>query len=274
LEKQSGWQLSGSGPEAYERYIAAPITKPCVPGLFAAAALDEGERVLDVGCGTGVVARMAADRVGATGRVTGIDLNAGMLAAAREFAGDGTAAGIEWRQGDATALPVDDDDFDVVFCQQALQFVPDKAEAAREMHRVLTPGGRLACSVLRELRYNPYQQAVANALERHVDAKAAAVIHTPFSYGDADALRRIAAEAGFNDVHVRLEVGVMRFHSLEELIPGYIASTPAAGRISELDEAVQRAIIDDVKASLKNYVDDDGLAAPLEFYVLTGSTSS
>jgi ubiquinone/menaquinone biosynthesis C-methylase UbiE len=164
MQQQSGWQLSGSGPEAYERYLVGPILTPCTPGLLQAAALVAGDRVLDIACGTGAVARLTAQRVGLTGRVMGVDLNPGMLAMARQLARQGLAANIEWRESDAAVLPVPDAHFDVVLCQQGLQFFPDKPGALREIHRVLVPGGRFACSVLRDIRYNPFQQAVADAL--------------------------------------------------------------------------------------------------------------
>lgn len=269
MNQQSGWQLSGSGPEAYERFISEPITMPCVPGLFEAVELSEGDRVLDVGCGTGIVARMAAERVGPNGRVLGVDLNDSMLSTARRLAEGTNGSKLEWRQADATALPVDEGAFDVAFCQQALQFVPDKAKAALEMYRALAPEGRLGCSVLRDLQYNPYQQAVADALAQHVGPEAAAVIHTPFAFGDPEALRQLAGEAGFHDVHIRLEIGMMRYGALDELVPGYLASTPAASSVADADEDTHQAILQDIEAALAPYLDDDGLAAPIEFYVLT-----
>ena len=79
----SGFQVSGNAAELYERYAVPYVLGPWAPELVELAALKRGDRVLDLACGTGVVARLAAPRVGPTGHVTGLDLNAGMLAVAR-----------------------------------------------------------------------------------------------------------------------------------------------------------------------------------------------
>jgi SAM-dependent methyltransferase len=224
---------------------------------------------MDVACGTGVVTRLAAQRVGSTGRVIGVDLNPGMLAMARQLAQHGPAAHIEWRESDAATLPMSDAHVDVVLCQQGLQFFPDKPGALRELHRVLVPGGRFACSVLRDIHYNPFQQAVANALGRLVSPETAAVIHSPFALGDAEVLRALVTTAGFHNVHVRIEMTVIRQRSLDAFVAGYLAATPAASAIAALDETVRKAILGDVRTSLRAYLDDDGLTAPLAFHVVT-----
>src|SRR5215207_11707155 len=117
----------GSAPENYERYFVPVIGAPLATDLVDVAALRPGERVLDVACGTGVVARLAAERVEATGTVAGIDLNPGMLAVARSVTPPGMV--IEWHQSSAEAMPLPDEAFDVVLCQLGLQFVPDKLAA-------------------------------------------------------------------------------------------------------------------------------------------------
>jgi ubiquinone/menaquinone biosynthesis C-methylase UbiE len=104
--------------------------------LIAQAALQPGERVLDAACGTGIVARMAAPHVGETGHVTGLDLNAGMLEVARKGP-TLHGAPITWQEGNLEALPFEEGTFDVVLCQQGLQFCPNRAAAVREMRRVL-----------------------------------------------------------------------------------------------------------------------------------------
>ena len=269
MGEQSGWQLSGRGPEAYERYIAQPFLTPCAPDLIEAAAVTAGDRVLDIACGTGAVARSAARRVGATGQVVGMDLNTGMLDFARLRVQQDPEAAIEWRPSDVAALDAPDTSFDVVLCQQGMQFFPDKAAALREMFRVLVPGGRVAFSVLRAIHYNPYQQAVADALARHVGPNVATVIHTPFALDDATTLRHLTTTAGFRDVHIQIAIKVCRHPSLQELVPGYLAATPAADTVAALDDSVQAAIVQDVQAALQAYMDDDGLAVPLDFHVVT-----
>ncbi len=137
----TGWQLDTDSAEAYERYLVPAIFEPFARVLVALAAPAAGERVLDAACGTGVVARYAAPRAG---HVVGADVNAGMLAVAARIAPQ-----LEWVQADIAALPFEDDTFDLVLCQQALQFVPDHAAALAELQRVLAPGGRILVSVWR-----------------------------------------------------------------------------------------------------------------------------
>lgn len=170
-ERTAGWPLERSGPAAYERYLVTPLFVPWAERLIDRVELRRDDRVLGVGCGTGIVARRAAARVGDEGAVVGLDVNEAMLAVATATAAEDGLA-VEWRRGDATELPFSADAFDVVFSQQALQFVQDPVAALREIHRVVTPGGRVAVSVWRPLRYNPGYVELADALEEYVGEEA------------------------------------------------------------------------------------------------------
>lgn len=133
----SGWQLTGDSPTAYTR-CGHKVMEPWTDDLIRAAGCHDGDRVLDVACGTGIVANRIGPVTGKCCSITGIDLNEGMLSIARRN------PQIDWRQGSATDLPFEPGSFEVVLCQQGLQFFPDRAAAMREMARVLSPGGRLA----------------------------------------------------------------------------------------------------------------------------------
>ena len=138
VSEQSGFQVSSEAAERRERYAVRFFAGPWAPGLIALAALQQGEHVLDLACGTGLVTRLAAPEVGPTGHVTGLDINTGMLAVARSLPPP-SGTPITWIQGDACAMDLPDASFDVIVCQQGLQFFPDKPAALREMHRVLAP---------------------------------------------------------------------------------------------------------------------------------------
>ncbi|MDP8927806.1 MAG: methyltransferase domain-containing protein [Actinomycetota bacterium] len=114
----------GSAPENYRRYFVPAIGEPLARDLLQVADLGAGERVLDVACGTGVVARLAAEHVGANGDVVAVDINPGMLHVARSTTPPDVQ--IDWREGSAENLPLPDRFFDVVLCQMGLQFVADK----------------------------------------------------------------------------------------------------------------------------------------------------
>jgi SAM-dependent methyltransferase len=146
MNQQGQWQVAGSAPEVYERELV-----PAVFGVWAPIVVDlaqprPGERVLDVACGTGVVARIAAARVGPTGSVLGVDLNPGMLSVARSIVSTDVRSDgpLHWQEASADKLPFPDGSFDVVYCQLGLQFFADRAAALREMRRVLDAEGRLA----------------------------------------------------------------------------------------------------------------------------------
>src|SRR5262245_8220944 len=118
----------------YERVLVPTLFQPWASDLLARAAASPEERLLDVGCGTGIVARVARERLGPAARISGVDVNAHLLKVAREVAPD-----IEWREADAAKLPFSDGAFDRVLCQEVLQFVSDRRAAARELRRVLAP---------------------------------------------------------------------------------------------------------------------------------------
>jgi len=170
--------MTGSGPEAYEHHLVPAIFAPWAAVLLELARLQPGERVLDAACGTGVVARAAMARVGTAGKVTGVDLNPGMLEVARTVSGR-AGQSIAWREGNLEALPFADGAFDVVLCQQGLQFCTNKAAAVSELRRVLREGGRLGLSVWRDIRHCPYMVAVTGTLVDLVGPQASQRMSAP-----------------------------------------------------------------------------------------------
>ena len=264
-DASAGWQLDGDSAAAYERYLVPAIFAPFARSLVALGAPAAGERVLDLACGTGIVARHAAPLVAPGGRVVGADVNAGMLAVAAV-----TVPGVEWVEADAAALPFADGSFDVAYCEQALMFFPDRAAALRELRRVLAPGGRVALSVWRGSEHNWVYEAVAAALERHAGPEAGAMMRSPFPAWDAADLRGMLAEAGFGAVRMRLEIGVEVWPSAAELLRREAASSPLAGPIGALEPGAREALIADVAAALRDYTDDDRIVFPIETHVATG----
>jgi ubiquinone/menaquinone biosynthesis C-methylase UbiE len=259
------WQLESNSAEAYERYLAAAFS-PWADALTAAAELKAGERALDVACGTGIVARHAARRVGAGGTVVGLDLNDAMLTVARAVTA-GSQPSIEWRQGDVTRLPFPDRHFDAVFCEQALQFFPEPLKALREMRRVLADGGRAAISVCRPLEFCPAYVALADALERFAGAEAAAMMRSPFSRWRVAELKALAGDAGFARVSVRIEVASLRYPSASEFLRREAASSPLAPLVGTLDANVRAELVRELESALGDHTDDEGVVCGVESYV-------
>ena len=257
----SGFQVSNSAAELYERYAVPYVLGPWAPELVELAALQPGDRVLDLACGTGVVARLAAAQVGSTGQVIGLDLNAGMLAVARALPPP-TGAAIAWTEGSAMAIDLADRSVDVVLCQQGLQFFPDRRTALREMHRVLVPGGRLVLSVWKSA--GPYNTAVGNALERHVDSDTAMKYRANRMVPGAEQLQRLLVEAGFGAVHVRSSRMTIALPPIEQFVLDHLSSSPVAAAVSALTDAKRAALAADVRTVLHSYADGHGVAVPDE----------
>ena len=263
--QRGGWQLVEDSAEAYQRYLAPIFFEPWAERLLAFAAVRPGERVLDVACGTGSVSREAARRVGPGGKVVGLDLNEGMLAVARRAS---AGAAIEWREGDAARLPFPDGAFDVVTCQQALQFFPDRPRALREMRRVLASGGRVALAVLRGLAQSPAYAPLADALARHVSVEAGAMLRSIFPGWTREEVLALLNDAGFREVEARIEVGAIRYPSAEEFLRQEAACSPLAGVLRAMPDAARDALVRDLEAALRAHTDDGGIVTPMETWLV------
>lgn len=268
MNAQHQYSLAGSAAEMYERNMVPAIFARFAKGLLEFARLQTGEHVLDVACGTGIVARMAWPQVAPAGRVVGLDVNAAMLNVARRTAEE-AGAPIEWEEGDAASMPLADGTFDTVLCQHGLQYFSERHAALMEMNRSLRPSGRLVLSVLRPVEYNPGHAVFADVLERHVSAAAAATRRAPFTLCDRDEIRTLVAGADFRDVVVQLDVRVVQFPSAEAMVRIMMAGTPLATVMAEADPVVLQTVIAEVTKGLAAYEDDQGLALPMQAWVVT-----
>jgi SAM-dependent methyltransferase len=268
-------QFTGTVAQNYHRHLVAAIFQPWAEELLAHAAPRRGERVLDVACGTGVVARAAARLVG-SGRVTGLDINPGMLAMARAQPG---AEAICWREGDAVQLPFPDGSFDLVLCQQGVQFFSDRVAGLREMRRVLTAGGRMVLAVWGPIEQAPGFAALADSLERRIGATAAAAARSPFAVSDLTELRALLAAAGLPTVHIQDRERLLRFPSPTAFVHRYIHSSPIAVALGDTDadtaadtEAGLDAVVADLTAGLASYCTEQGLVFPIANHLLVTAT--
>lgn len=260
-------QLESRTAEAYERYLVPLLFAPGAQFLLEFAGIGVGARLLDVACGTGIVARTAASRVGDAGAVAGLDASASMLKMARQASSDIRPA-IEWKQGDAGDIPFPEAAFDVVCCQQGLQFFADRVAVLHEMRRVLAPNGRLALSVLRSIDHNPGWALFAQVLERCVGADVGAIMRSPFPALNPIELRDLVASAGFHDVRVLIGIGPVRYPSAEEFFEWEATSWLLARPLESLSDDVRQALIHDLKAALRMYTDDHGIVFPAETYLV------
>ncbi|MGH3382240.1 MAG: methyltransferase domain-containing protein [Actinoallomurus sp.] len=255
----------GSAPENYERHFTPAIGAPLAADLIAAGELGAGERVLDVACGTGIVARLAADHVGPRGVVAGLDINPGMLAVARSVTPQGVA--IDWHEGSAEILPFAGSEFGAVFCQLGLQFFADKVAALREMRRVVAPGGRVLVSTS-----GPTPElfgVLAEALAQHVSPEAAQFVHQVFSLDDPARVRGVFRGAGFNKAFVRRDMRTLHLPAPADFLWQYVYSTPLAAAVAPLDSEARSALERDVVSRWRAFTDDGGLTLELGVLVAT-----
>lgn len=177
--------------DVFENVLVPAVFKPYALALVEhARPIGPSDRVLDLGCGTGIVARVLRDRLGGASSLTGLDVSAPMIAKARSIVPE-----ISWVEGTAMALPFPDRSFDLVLSQQMLQFVPDPATAAREIRRVLAPGGRLIATTWRPRNAQPLFEVIGQLAERHLGK----ANDRRWSL-DGDAVCAVLATAGFTEI--------------------------------------------------------------------------
>jgi len=270
---QSDWNFLTSVAENYERNLVPIIFAPWADELVETACLRQGDRVLDVACGTGIVARIAARKLGGTGSVTGLDVSAPMIMVARATVlTEGVA--VEWREASAVELPFPEATFDVVLCQSGLQFFPDRPASLREMHRVLEPaGGRLILSVWGPIERSRGFAVAADALGRHIGPEAAGPITSgAFGLSDADELRALVSDANFKNITVRASVKSLRYPSPDEFILRHLTGSPLGSAVGEAGESARTALLAEINARLASDVDEGGLAFPIEAHIVVAHT--
>lgn len=249
---------AGSGPSTYQEFLVPAMFEPLAQHVTAAVGVKPGEAVLDVACGTGAASRAAARAAGPDGSVTGVDLGEPTLEIARSFAPEPDAAPISFSQSDAAALPVEDAAFDVVMCQQGLQFFPERPAALAEMHRALKPGGRLAVSTWASIDRTPFAP-IAEALGRHLGEEAQGGMSSPFALTSSD-LEELVGGAGFEDI----ALSEVTFDGHWPCPPGdfarmAIASGPLAAMFAAAPAAAQQAVGADVGEALTGAATPDGM---------------
>ncbi len=244
------FQLSGSAAAIYEEQKVPAIFAPLAEATLDAVPLFDDDSVLDVACGTGIVARKVRERIGPSAHIVGVDLNEAMIDAARNLT-DANSRSCEWRTADVTRLPFEDGTFSVAFCQQGLQFFPDQGLALQEIKRVLRPGARIALTVWSEA--NALFKALAESLRRHVSGEVAERSLAPFASPGAKVLGALVSEQGFGDVSAQVLVVERILGDPENAIPREIMGNPVGPAVAERGDAVMARIVAEVIEALSDY---------------------
>jgi ubiquinone/menaquinone biosynthesis C-methylase UbiE len=262
--------MASSNPaETYESYMVPTLFGPWAACLIQQADPRPSEHVLDVACGTGVVARQVAPVVGAAGRVIAVDISPNMLAVARSVAAREQRA-IDWHEGRAEELPFPNGTFDLVLCQFALMFFEDRHRALTEMRRVLRASGRVALSVWQGLDRHPFYRLLDDAIQRRLGMSGVATI---FALGDAAELRALLTDAGFRDIEIEPISMTARFPHPEAFLAGEIdVDTAAVPSMQHLDsrgrQAVTAAIRVDMTDPLREATVGDHVVLPFHAHIV------
>lgn len=250
---------------AYEALFVPALFEQYAVKVADAVRVRNGERVLDVACGTGVLAREILRRVGPTGRVAGIDPVLGMIEVAKQ-----NAPAVEWHEGNAESLPFADESFDVVVSQFGLMFFTDRARAIQEMLRVLTAGGRFAVAVWDSLENIPAYASAVELLQRTAGQQAADALRAPFELGNRSELSKLFSEVGANSIEVTSHPGTAMFPSIRMLVEAELRGwLPVMGVILSEEQISQ--ILNEAETALAAYAMINGqVRFEVSAHIVTG----
>jgi ubiquinone/menaquinone biosynthesis C-methylase UbiE len=257
-----GWDRAASYYEDSWRRQLEPAQKL----LLEMAALQPGERVLDVACGTGLITFRAAAAVGPRGFVAGSDISMGMIDEASAIAAHRGVANVSFERVDAESLDFPDNHFDVALCSLGLMYVSEPVTALRRMHRPLRPGGRAAVAV-----WGRRERCGWAGIFPVVDARVESdVCPMFFQLGTGDALAHDMQMAGFSDIEVERITVRLEYASEEEVIEAAFMGGPVALAYSRFDERTRVEAHAEYLQSIERYRIGQGYSVPGEFVVAAG----
>ena len=252
---------------AYDKFLVPRLFIPWGKKLLEKMALQPGERLLDIACGPGTLSRLASEGLGASGYILAADISPAMIAIAKEKT-NSPGATIEYVESPAAPLNAPSGAFDVVVCQQGLQFFPEQAEAMQEMKRALKPGGRIGIAVWTGMDQNPLFHIYLTALNAiEAPDEIVKMVPAPFSFGPASKLTELFQQAGFSDLTISTESLPLTFEGGIEQVIESVAATPFSPLIYELPAIQKDAFFSHLRESLKKYVVGDAVVTPMVSYI-------
>jgi ubiquinone/menaquinone biosynthesis C-methylase UbiE len=259
------YQLSDNAAENYEKISARYILGPWAQVLVGAAELKGGEKILDLACGTGIVSRAAAEQLGASGHITGLDSNAGMLRVAQRIGVQGSCT-TDWVEGNACDMPLEDGIFDALLCQQGLQYFPDQAKAISECYRVLRAGGRACFNIWAGA--GPYNEALARAIAMHIGDNEARQYSKSRDVPTAASLWQIFEDTGFGKIDVTVKEMLVRLPEIKKFAISHLNGNPISAAFNALSEDAQANLARDLAADIADFADGDDVVVPDSIHLI------
>ena len=254
-----GWDKASSD---YEEYWGKQI-EPAQKRLLEMAALQPGERVLDIACGTGLIAFRAARSVGAQGSVVGTDISERMVERGRDESAEHGLANVSFQRVDAESLDFPESSFDAAFCSLGLMYVPEPLRALRLVRQLLKPGGRMAASVWGQ-RDRCGWAGIFPVVDARVKSEVCPMF---FQLGTGDNLRTVLETAGFSDIHLERLAGPLDYDSADDAIGAAFAGGPVALAYAHFDDDSRNRAHAEYLRTIQPYRRDEGYSIPGEFVV-------
>ncbi len=254
------FRLTQAAARKYDDHSVPAMFGPLARATMAKVSLPEGAHVVDIACGTGALTREIATRLRGNGRIVGADLNDTMIELAiQRHPTDAHVA--TYVASDVCDLPFDEGSFDLAFCQQGLQFFPDKQAALVEIRRVLRSGGQLKLTCWSAI--SPFNKSLSDALARHVGEAASDKAKAPFSLRDGGVIAELLEGAGFA---VQARDSIVLERRFEDLFE-QIMALPVAEDLSEAGKEATDAVVEDVAAGLEQYAKGNIFIVPQEAHL-------
>ncbi|MGI9648944.1 MAG: class I SAM-dependent methyltransferase [Acidimicrobiia bacterium] len=261
MSDESGFQVDDSAPRRYQE-LTERFMHPFAEALTAS--VKDGDVVLDVACGTGIAARVAATLVGNIGQVVGADINAAMVNLARAITEE-NQDGIRWDEASALNLPYDEGRFDRVISQQGVQFFPDPEAGLKEMARVTRMGGTMAVTVWSDLADSPYFDGMYQMLLRFCDVK-------PDDMAWSSTPQQIDGwfeAAGISRPEIQRVVRTVSLPPPLDYIPAHMLATPWAPAFDSLSSERKSAAVGYMAGHVDRFLTEEGMDVPFSSYLAT-----
>lgn len=257
-----GWDKAATHYEnAWQQQL-----QPAHDSLFEMAAIKQGQKIVDIACGTGLISFRAAAATGSNGFVLGNDISDKMIEIADELSKENNISNIQFERMDAEELKISDDEFDVALCALGLMYVPHPGTAVKEMYRVLKKGGTAVAAVWGK-RSNCGWADIFEIVDKRVSSEVCPMF---FNLGNDLVLEKNFELAGFTSVKINKIQTALEYDSDETACAAAFEGGPVALAYFKFSETVQKEVRDEYLASIEKYKTGNGYSIPGEFIIGSG----